>query len=299
MITPPYLKHGDKIGVVSTAKQASFTEIEDGLTLLKSWGLTPIVGNNAFNTYGFLAGTDTERLHDLQQMLDDETIKAILFTKGGYGTMKIIDALDFTAFIRNPKWIVGYSDITVLHNHLHNFNIETIHAVMLQGMPKCSSAGIASLKNALFGMQLVYELPQVTDNKNATQLIEGVVVGGNLSILYALIGSPSDIDTTNKILFFEDIDEYRYHFDRMLLALKRAGKLAQLKAIIVGELTDIKEATINYGLTANQILLDQTNTFNYPIYFGFPAGHQSDNRALILGRSIKIIPTSTTVRFEF
>ncbi len=299
MITPPYLKQGDKIGIVSTAKQATFTDVEEGLSLLKSWGLTPVVGSNAFSSCGFLAGTDAERLHDLQQMLDDETIKAILFTKGGYGTLKIIDALNFTAFVRKPKWIVGYSDITVLHNHVHNFNIETIHAVMLQGMPKCSAVGIASLHDALFGAPLVYQLPQTPNNKNAIQTIEGVVVGGNLSLLYALLGSVSDIDTTNKILFFEDIDEYLYHFDRMLLALRRAGKLAHLKAIIVGALTDIKEATIDYGLTANQIILEQASSYNYPIYFGFPAGHQSNNNALILGRTIKIIPNLTTVSIEF
>jgi muramoyltetrapeptide carboxypeptidase len=299
MITPPYLKSGDKVGIVCSAKRTKPEEIVDGIQLLKSWNLIPVVGKHTFNEYHFFAGTDQERTEDLQNMLDDDAIKAIIFTKGGYGTMKIIDALDFTNFIKNPKWIVGYSDITVLHNHIHNFNIETIHAVMLQGIPKCTAESKTSLKKALFGETLTYEISKNESNKNADSVVEGILVGGNLSIVYALIGSNSDIDTSNKILFFEDIDEYLYHLDRMLIALKRSGKLSNLKAILVGGMIDIKEATLDYGKTENEIILEETNSFNYPIYFGFPSGHQEDNRALILGREIKINSNDDTIKIEF
>lgn len=299
MIIPPYLKSGDKVGIVSTAKRTKSEEIVDGIQLLKSWNLVPVIGKHTFNEHHFFAGTDQERTEDLQNMLDDNAIKAIIFTKGGYGTMKIIDVLDFTTFKKNPKWIVGYSDITVLHNHIHNFNIETLHAVMLQGISKCTSESKTSLKRALFGETLTYEISKNESNKNAESVVEGILVGGNLSILYALIGSNSDIDTSNKILFFEDIDEYLYHLDRMLIALKRSGKLSNLKAILVGGMIDIKDSTLEYGKTANEIIVEETNPFDYPIYFGFPSGHQEDNRALILGRAIKISSNGNTIKIEF
>lgn len=299
MITPPYLKSGDKVGIVSTAKTVSAAEIKEGLEVLKNWNLIPVIGKNAFNVYGFFAGTDQERLEDLQQMLDDESIKAIIFTRGGYGTVKIIDQLDFTNFKKNPKWLVGYSDITVLHSHVHNFNIETLHAVMLQGMPKATSEALDSLKKALFGESLIYEIAKNKENKLGETTVEGVLVGGNLSILYSLNGSASDIDTRDKILFFEDIDEYLYHLDRMLIALKRSDKLSSLKAILVGAMTDIKEATLDYGKTDYEIILDEVSSFNFPVYFDFPCGHQAKNLTLILGREIKINPEKNSIKIEF
>ena len=299
MITPPYLKSGDKVGIVSTAKTVSAAEIKEGLEVLKNWNLIPVIGKNAFNVYGFFAGTDQERLEDLQQMLDDESIKAIIFTRGGYGTVKIIDQLDFTNFKKNPKWLVGYSDITVLHSHVHNFNIETLHAVMLQGMPKATSEALDSLKKALFGESLIYEIAKNKENKLGETTVEGVLVGGNLSILYSLNGSASDIDTRDKILFFEDIDEYLYHLDRMLIALKRSDKLSSLKAVLVGAMTDIKEATLDYGKTDYEIILDEVSSFNFPVYFDFPCGHQAKNLTLILGREIKINPEKNSIKIEF
>ncbi|MBP4139892.1 S66 peptidase family protein [Flavobacterium geliluteum] len=299
MISPSYLKSGDKVGIVSTAKTVSYKEVEEGLEILKSWELDPIIGKNAFNVYGFFAGTDQERLEDLQAMLDDTSIKAIIFTRGGYGTVKIIDQLDFTNFQKKPKWLVGYSDITVLHSHVHNLNIETLHAVMLQGMPKAAPEALASLKNALFGTTLTYKIPKNKQNKQGEKTVEGILVGGNLSILYALNGSKSDIDTTDKILFFEDIDEYLYHLDRMLIALKRSNKLSNLKAILVGAMTDIKESTLEYGKTDYEIILEEVNDFDFPVYFDFPCGHQSDNQALILGREIRITPNDNYITVDF
>jgi muramoyltetrapeptide carboxypeptidase len=293
MTTPPYLSPGDKIGVVSTAKRTEPHEIEHALTTLQSWGLNPVVGRNAFNEYGFLAGTDAERLADLQQMLDDESIKAILFTKGGYGTLRIIDAIDWTKFRQHPKWLVGYSDITLLHGHVHNFGIETLHGVMLQGYPKSTAESAETIRRALFGEGLSYEIPAEPENR-AGEAVEGVLVGGNLSMLYAAVGSESEMDTNGKILFIEDIDEYLYHYDRMLISLKRAGKFKNLKAVIVGDMIDIKNSTIPFGKNDRQITLEH---FDCPVYFGFPAGHSADNRALVMARQIKIEPSAQTIKF--
>lgn len=296
MTTPQYLQPGDKVGIISTAKRCEPHEINDGLATLKTWGLEPVIGRHAFAFDGFLAGTDEQRLSDIQQMLDDTQIKAIFFTRGGYGTIRIIDSIDWTAFKANPKWIVGYSDITLLHCHVHNFGIKSLHAVMLQGMPNSTIESSESIRKMLFGESLKYEIPALDQNRPANEAVEATLIGGNLSILYALKGSSSDIDTTDKILFIEDIDEYLYHYDRMLVSLKRAGKLANLKAVIVGGLTDIKESTMPFGRTDKQITLEN---FECPVYFGFPAGHISDNRALIMGASIKITARDGMVDYEF
>lgn len=296
MTTPPYLQPGDKVGIISTAKRCEPHEINDGLATLKAWGLEPVIGRHAFASDGFLAGKDEERLSDIQQMLDDTEIKAIFFTKGGYGTLRIIDSIDWNTFKANPKWIVGYSDITLLHCHIHNFGIKSLHAVMLQGMPNSTIESSESIRKVLFGESLKYEIPALNENCPADGVVEGTLIGGNLSILYALKGSLSDIDTTDKILFIEDIDEYLYHYDRMLVSLKRAGKLANLKAVIVGGLTDIKESTLPFGRTDKQITLEH---FDCPVYFGFPAGHISDNRALVMGADLKIKANDGMVYYEF
>lgn len=295
MTTPPYLSPGDKVGVVSTAKRCEPHEINDGLALLKSWQLEPVLGRNAFETDGFLAGTDEQRLADLQQMLDDTSVKAIFFTKGGYGTLRIIDNIDWTAFKSSPKWLVGYSDITLLHCHVHSFGIQSLHSVMLQGIPKSNAASSETIRIALFGENLSYSVSALPENR-VGEATEGTLIGGNLSMLYAVVGSASDIDTNDKILFIEDIDEYLYHYDRMLISLKRAGKLNNLKSVIVGDMIDIKDSTIPFGKTYQEITLEH---FDCPVYFGFPSGHSEDNRALIMGRKIKISQTINMVNYVF
>jgi muramoyltetrapeptide carboxypeptidase len=296
MTTPPYLKPRDKVAVISTAKRNEPHEIEQGLAQLKSWGLVPVIGVNAFKKDGFLAGTDEQRMADLQLMLDDESIKAIFFTRGGYGTLRIIDAIDFTKFKQDPKWLVGYSDITVLHSHVHNFGIQSLHAVMLQGVASSTVESSKSIRKALFGESLIYEITANSNNRAIDSVIEGTVVGGNLSMLYSIIGSESDIDMTDKILFIEDIDEYLYHYDRMLVSLKRAGKFSNLKAVIVGDMIDIKDSTIPFGRTYEQITHEH---FDCPVYFNFPAGHSSDNRALILGSTVTLTTIRGIVKFDF
>jgi len=306
--SPPKLKPNDRVGIVSTAKRTELHEIEQGLAMLKSWGLEPVIGQNAFNEYGFLAGTDAERLADLQQMLDDNNIKAIFFTKGGYGTLRIVDGINWDKFRQNPKWLVGYSDITLLHCHVHNFGIHSLHGVMLQGYAKATFESTDSIRKILFGEGLEYKIPAAADNRvhsrnhgsqtglTNSDVISGTLVGGNLSMLYAVLGSESDINTNGKILFIEDIDEYRYHYDRMLMSLKRAGKLSGLKALIVGDMTDIKESTLPWGRDYREITLEH---FDCPVYFYFPAGHISDNRALLMGSQVTITPGETiSIKFH-
>ncbi|RLD57183.1 MAG: LD-carboxypeptidase, partial [Bacteroidetes bacterium] len=220
MISPKYLKQGDKIAIVSTARKISKEEIAPAIKKFTDWGLEVVLGENIFNSCNQFAGTDQERLSDLQLMLDDNSIKAIMCSRGGYGTARIIDKINFEKFKKNPKWIVGYSDITVLHSKINRLNIESIHATMPINFSKSNhnSESVISLRKALFGEPLKYEFKAHKFNK--TGIVKAPIVGGNLSILYSLRGTDFDIDTDNKILFIEDLDEYLYHIDRMMQNLK-------------------------------------------------------------------------------
>ena len=216
-------------------------------------------------------------------MLDDPAIKAILCARGGYGTVRMIDQLPFDMFCKNPKWIIGYSDITVLHAHVHsNFGIETIHATMPLNFEKNSKTALESLKNALTGTSISYQLPPHPFNRKGNA--KGILVGGNLSVLYSISGSVSDLKTENKILFLEDLDEYLYHIDRIMMQLKRCGKLENLAGMILGGFTDMNDNDTPYGKDALEIISEHVAKFSYPVAFGFPAGHLDDNRALIMGR---------------
>lgn len=282
---PPFLKHGDRIGIVATARKISKEEIQPAATILNSWGLEVVLGKNLFKEYHQFSGTDKERAEDLQAMLDDSSIKAIIAARGGYGTIRIIDQIDFSKFIQYPKWIIGYSDITVLHSHIHNLGIETLHATMPINFTKNAEA-TETLRKALFGEELKHEAE--AHSLNTKGFAEGQLIGGNLSLLYALTGSVSDINTKGKILFIEDLDEYLYHIDRMLMNLKRAGKLNHLAGLIVGGMTDMKDNAIPFGKTAEEIIADAVSEFDYPVCFGFPAGHEEKNFALFLGRTVKL-----------
>jgi muramoyltetrapeptide carboxypeptidase len=286
LIQPPYLKKGDKIGIVATARKISTAEINPAIAVLKSWGLEVVLGNNLFNSDNQFSGTDNERADDLQTLLNDTSVKAIISARGGYGTVRIIDQIDFTTFIKNPKWLIGYSDITVLHSHIHNMGIETLHATMPINFSKNAEA-LESLRKALFGEKIKYEIEAHPLNKKG--IAEGELIGGNLSILYSLSGSISDIDTTGKILFLEDLDEYLYHIDRMMMNLKRAGKLSHLAGLVVGGMTDMKDNTIPFGKTAEEIILDAVREYNYPVCFNFPAGHIDKNVALPFGKKVKLV----------
>jgi muramoyltetrapeptide carboxypeptidase len=298
MITPPILQKGDTIAILATARKNIDDNLKPAIDLLHSWGLEVIIGNTIGLDDNQLAGTDEQRAADFQQQLDNPNIKGIWCVKGGYGTVRIIDLLDFTQFKQNPKWIIGFSDITVLHNHLNTMGFKSIHAIMPISIPKASAAAIASLKLALFGGQLTYQI--AADEMNRAGTATGELVGGNLSILYSLLGSPSAIDCKDKILFIEDLDEYLYHIDRMMMNLKRNGCLESIKGIVVGSMSKMRDNEIPWGKTAVQIIEDVTKTYNIPILYSFPAGHIHDNRALILGSkvSINVGENSSSVIFE-
>lgn len=294
-IQPPYLKKGDTIGIIACARKISREEISPAVEILKSWGLEVIQSKNLFNADHQFSGTDAERTKDLQTMLDDASVKAVISARGGYGTMRIIDKINFEKFKKNPKWIVGYSDITVLHSHIHTLGFETLHATMPINFTKNEDA-LESLRKALFGENINYEIEPHPLNRKGIAV--GELIGGNLSLLYALTGSISDIDTTGKILFIEDLDEYLYHIDRMMMNLKRSRKLSRLAGLVVGGMTDMKDNTIPFGKTAEEIILDSVKEYNYPVCCNFPAGHVDKNVALYLGRKAKLEVTET-VKLSF
>jgi len=300
MKKPAYLKHGDRIGLVSPARKISSAEVKASVKVLQRWGLEPVFGRHIFSSEHQFAGKDEERATDIQEFLDDINVKAILSTRGGYGSVKIIDKLDFSKFIVHPKWFIGYSDITVFHNHIHtHFNIGTLHATMPINFPTdfSENESVLSLRRALFGELGGYALDQVNIIRGGKAIAP--LVGGNLSMLYSLSGTNSDIDTQNKILFIEDLDEYLYHIDRMMMNLKRSGKLSRLKGLIVGGMNDMNDNTVPFGKTAEEIIWDAVKEYNFPVVFNFPAGHQQDNKALFLGSDIELIAGTSQFSIRF
>ncbi len=295
---PPYLKKGDTIMIVAPAGFVpDSTEIEPGIALAKSWGLEVVVGKNAFKKHNHFAGTDAERQSDLQLALDDKKIKAIWCFRGGYGTVRIIDLLDFTAFKKNPKWVIGFSDITTLHTTIHNFGIATIHATMPGGMKNASDDAKQTLYKALFGFGYGFEIPSNTLNRIGNA--KGILIGGNLSILNSMIGSVSEVNTYNKILFIEDVGEDLYRIDRMMYTLKRTGALKNLRGIIVGDFDYKIETDTLFGGTHREIILNAVKEYHYPVIFDFPAGHIVDNHALIFGKEITIEVNQTTSKLFY
>ena len=291
LIQPPFLKPGDKIAIVASARKITLQELQTAIDTFKRWGLEVVLSKNLFGSDHQFSGTDAERAADLQSALDDDSIKAVISARGGYGTMRIVDQIDFTKFKQHPKWIIGYSDITVLHSHIHNFGIETLHATMPINF-SVNAEAVETMQKLLFGEKLVYQIEKHPLNK--TGVVEAQVVGGNLSLLYALAGSASSIHTKGKILFIEDLDEYLYHLDRMMVSLKRYGKLSDLAGLVVGGMTDMKDNQIPFGKTAEEIILDAVKDYNYPVCFNFPAGHINRNLALVLGRRMKLVVGDTT-----
>lgn len=287
IISPPFLKPGDKIAMTATARKVSREEMQPAIDIFQSWGLTVFLPDELFESENQFAGNDETRTKNLQKLLDDETIKAVFCARGGYGSVRIIDQLNFSLFTSKPKWIVGYSDITVLHNHINkNLNIQTLHATMPINMQlhNADEESISSLKKLLFGENISYQIASHPFNKKGE--VKAKLVGGNLSVIYSLLGSNSDIDTTGKILFLEDLDEYLYHIDRMMMNLKRNGKLQNLAGIVIGGMSDMKDNAIPFGKTAEEIIFSHLKDFNYPICFGFPAGHEKKNLALKLGSEV-------------
>ncbi len=278
----PKLKSGDTVALISSARKILPKELDFAVKTLKSWGLEVSFGKNLFQENHQFSGTIAQRTEDVQTALDDGNIKALFFVRGGYGSVQIIDQIDWSSFQENPKWLIGFSDITVFHTHVHqNFHIPTLHAAMPVTFPNNTPTALAKIQAILFDSQINDEVKGHPLNQPGTT--EGEVVGGNLSILYSLLGSKSQLDTKNKILFIEDLDEYLYHIDRMMQALDRAGMLKHLAGLIVGGMTEMNDNAIPFGKTAEEIIRDVVSKYKYPVAFGFPAGHIANNEPIVFG----------------
>ena len=291
LIRPPYLKEGDTVAIVAPSGilKNREREVQQAVDLLKSWGLHATVGKHVFSKANHFAGTDEERCEDLQKAMDDPTISAIWCARGGYGTVRILDKLDYTKLKENPKWIIGYSDITALHNQLHNKGFESLHALMCVSLTKDISEvqeSVDTFKAALFGKPENYDLEGSKYNREGEA--KGQLIGGNLTMLHTMLGSDTSLDTSGKILFIEEIGEYKYHIDRMLQSMKRAGYFENLKGLVVGDMSKLRKNTTLWGTSIEQLILDATVDYDFPIAFNMPAGHEKDNRALVLGREVEL-----------
>lgn len=284
---PKNLQQGDAIGILSTARKITVDELNPAIKWVEKQGFNAVLGRTLTLTDGQFAGTAEQRAEDFQRMLENPNIKAIWCARGGYGTAQILDQIDFSPLRKNPKWVIGYSDVTALHSHIHNMGLATLHATMPINILENTPQALSSLLNVLCGQPNHYQWED-TQSTHTKQVLEGIVVGGNLSLLYSLLGSPSDIDTNGKILLLEDLDEYLYHIDRMMLNLKRNGKLKKLKALLVGSFTKMHDNACPYGKTVAEIILENTKDYDFPIVFDVPSGHIHDNRAFILGKKIKL-----------
>lgn len=291
------LREGDKVSLVATARKVTPEEVSPAICLLESWGLRVVIPDALYAAENQFAGSDSHRATFFQRQLDDPEIRAIFCVRGGYGTVRMVDLLDFTTFKRNPKWIVGYSDVTVLHSHIHcNCGVPTLHGTMPINITMedvlHNPVSLASLYDILFHgvMQCSVELPRGATVKNRPGRCQAEVVGGNLSVLYSLIGSSSDIDTAGKILLIEDLDEYLYHIDRMMMALKRAGKFRGLKGLIVGAMSEMHDNTVPFGRNAEQIVRDAVAEYDFPVAYYCPFGH--------IGNQNHSLPLGLVVEFE-
>lgn len=303
LIRPPYLKVGDTVAIVapSGVLRNRTSEITQAKNLLESWGLNTVVGKNVFNQNYHFAGTDEERREDFQNAMDDPKISAIWCARGGYGAIRILDKLNYAQFKKYPKWIIGYSDITALHNQVDIEGFESIHAMMctsLQDDNETIKETISTFKDAIFGKPLNYTLAGSQNNR--TGITSGQLIGGNLTILHTMLGSKTSINTSGKILFIEEIGEYEYHIDRMLQSLKRAGYFDNCKGVIVGDITKVRRNTTAWGVSVEQLIVDALSDYNFPIAFNMPAGHEKDNRAMIFGRTVqlKVDKNQSTIVFD-
>ena len=291
LIQPPYLKAGDTVAIVAPSGilKNREGEVQQAVKLLESWGLHAIVGKHVFSKANHFAGTDEERCSDLQSAMDDPKINAIWCARGGYGTVRVLDKLNYTEFKKNPKWVIGYSDITALHNQVHNEGFQSLHALMCVSLTKNLDdikESVSTFKTAIFGHPENYTLKGSSYNR--TGETSGELVGGNLTMLHTMLGSKESIDTSGKILFIEEIGEYKYHIDRMLQSMKRAGYFDNLNGLVVGDMSKMRKNTTLWGTSVEQLILDALADYDFPIAFNVPAGHEKDNRALVLGKIVNL-----------
>ena len=281
--TPPLLLPGDKIALVAPARKIDRSLIDKSVEILQDWGLQIVVGKNLFSKeHAYLSGTDTERAADLQHAIDDDSIKAILCARGGYGSTRIIDRIDLSAMIKSPKWLIGFSDITSIQLLLLSERIKSIHATMPVLFPRTESiVSVESLRKLLF--HGVAGITAGASQFNREGKAEGIVVGGNLSLIVDSLCTASEVTTENKILVIEEVDEYFYKLDRMMTQLKRSGKLAKLRGLVVGHMTDIKNGELTFANRFEDVVLDAVSEYDFPVAFNFPTGHENPNLAWVQG----------------
>jgi len=299
-MTPLPLASGDTIGIIAPSRKVTYEDLKNAENLIESWGFKVEYGMSIYDVHHQFAGKDEDRAEDFIRMIKNPDIKAILCARGGYGTVRLLENLDSRVMKANPKWIIGYSDITVLHSYLNQVvGVETIHATMPINLTS-GSTGLESwekLQDILTGGMVNYSLPVFELNRAGRATAP--IVGGNLSVLFSLRGTFCDLDTDGRILFLEDLDEYLYHIDRMMMNLKIAGKLKNLKGLVVGGMTDMKDNTVPFGKSAYEIIAEAVSDYSYPVAFNFPAGHCEPNLPLILGRNIILDVKEDMVKLEF
>ncbi len=284
MKSPDYLKIGDKVALVAPARKVEASQMEKAISVFRSWGLEVVCGKHLYSSWHPFAGKDFQRTNDLQHALDDPSVRAVFCARGGYGSLRIVDQLCWSDFRKSPKWLVGFSDMTVLHGHINRqCGIQSLHAPMPYNffLNQLTDDSLESLRKALFGEPLQYQWPSHPLDIGGKAV--GLLSGGNLSILAAIRGTASAFETENTILFIEDLDEYLYHIDRMMLSLKRSGYLSRIRALVAGGLTDLKDNETGFGKSAEEIIRECVEDFEIPLVFGFPAGHLDNNMSLPLG----------------
>ncbi len=299
MVKPPFLNRGDKIGISAPGRKIKQSDVEVAINIFESWGLHIALAQNLFSTdHSYLAGTDEQRLSDFQTMMDDDSIRAIICARGGYGSTRILDQLDFASFLKNPKWIAGFSDITAFHLKLSNLNVASIHSTMpILFSKKESVDSIESLKNIIFGDPQNFLLEPHLSNRKGKGF--GKLIGGNLSLILDSMGTSSELNTEGKILIIEEVDEYLYKLDRMMVQLKRTGKLDNLNGMIIGHMTNIKDTELNFGESVEEIICHHSSTFHFPIAFNFPTGHENPNLAWMHGSTAQLDVTKEAVSLQY
>ncbi len=299
MIRPPLLKKGDAVGIAAPSSYMLKAELEPGLELIRSWGLKVTIGNHVFRRTNSFAGTDEQRAADFQSLLDDPGIRAIICARGGYGAVRMIRHLNVDKFLRHPKWIAGCSDITALHGLLQNLGVESLHSEMPRFVPPAEPdlASMDSLRAALFGETKQYSLQPHASNRAGKS--RGILVGGNLSVLYSVAGSSLEPEMAGRILFIEDIGEYLYHIDRMMMNLAIRDRLKDLKGLVVGNMNNMMVSGSGYRKPAYTVIRNAVSQYDFPVMFGFPAGHAHPNMSLILGREVEISVNSRQCTLTF